>query len=264
MTQSDTATFTLSQEEVYFVLAQVRAKGLLGVDPAPLAVFTAEQRQAVLAAAGRALHARDLIVTAKDGALRLDGVLRAAIHAAAFAPRSLTMLLRNRDELTVDAYIVHHADPLWVEHTQPGPGLHAFALSSERPPVSVTLAELLGAHDQPAPPAAPFVIDQTQLEHLQVAAHDNDEVTVARLLGAAGADTPTVRCFTALLSQPRESAILQALNRNGPLEQTRTVTVLQNADGFWMLESVDLDHLRCEPASAAEVRRMLDSLAEQL
>ena len=50
---TDTASFTLSQEEVYYLLNQVHARGLLGVDSAPLATFDAEQRRAVLAAAAR-------------------------------------------------------------------------------------------------------------------------------------------------------------------------------------------------------------------
>jgi hypothetical protein len=263
MTTTDTATFTLSQEEVYYLLGQVHARGLLGVDSAPLAAFDAEQRRAVLDAAARALLARGMIVIGEDGQPLLDAAVRAAIHAAAFAPASLTAIARGPGEGLLDTYIVHHAEPLWVEHTQPAPGLHQLALSPAPPAVQARIEQMLNVGDQAAPPAATFSIDQAELERIKAAA-EGQELALHAAVAAAGADDPSARLFAELLAGPRDSAIVQAINRRGAEEATHTITFLRNQHGFWMLEATDPTHLRCRPAGAGDVRSALADLADQL
>lgn len=260
---TDTATFTLSQEEVYYLLNQVHARGLLGVDSAPLATFDAEQRRAVLAAAARALQARGMIVLGTDGLPLLDAAVRATIHAAAFAASSLTTIARGAGESLLATHIVHHAAPLWVEHTQPAVGLHQFALSPAPPPVQTHIEQLLGVTDQTPPPATPFTIDQAELERIKAAA-DSQEPALHEAVAAAGADAATARLFAELLVGPRDSAIVQAINRRGEDEATCTVTILRNQHGFWLLESSDPSHLSCRPAGASGVRYALAKLVERL
>ena len=259
---TDTATFTLSQEEVYYLLNQVHARGLLGVDSAPLAAFDAEQRRAVFDAAARALLARGMIVIGADGQPLLDAAVRAAIHAAAFAPGSLTAIARGPSDGLLNTYIIHHADPLWVEHRQPAPGLHQFTLSPTLPPVQAHIEQMLGVVDQAPPPATAFTIDQAELEHIKAAPAAAAALQAA--VAAAGADEPTARLFAELLAGPRESAIVQAINRRGGDEATHTVTFLRNQHGFWILESSDPSHLNCRPAGATAVRHALAGLVDQL
>lgn len=264
-TTSATATFTLSQEEVYFLLSQVRARGMLGIDPAPLAAFDAEQRQTVLAAAGRALQARGIIAPGADGELLLDAAVRATIHAAAFAPSSISAIARKAEQPAFDTYIVHHAEPIWVEHTQPAPGLHQLTLAVALPDVQSHLEQLLGVADQSAPPAEPFTIDQAELEHIQAVAAEAG-ADLPALIAAAGVDLPTAGLFADLLTAPRDSAIVQATDRRseGEEEQTLTITVLHNQHGFWLMQTTSPSELRCRPASAAEVRQALAGLVERL
>lgn len=263
MTTTDTATFTLSQEEVYYLLGQVHARGLLGVDSAPLAAFDAEQRRAVFGAAARALLARGMIVIGPDGQPLLDAAVRAAIHAAAFAPASLTVIARGSGEGLLDTYIVHHAEPLWIEHTQPTPGLHQLALSPAPPSVQSRIEHMLGVAEQAPPSATPFNIDQAELERIKVAA-DSQESTLHAAVAAAGADEPTSLLFAELLTEPRDSAIVQAINRDGAEETTHTITFLRNQHGFWILGSTDPSHLNCRPAGADDVRHALADLVAQL
>lgn len=263
MTTTDATTFTLSQEEVYFLLQQVRATGLLGIDSAPLAGFDADQRQAVLTAAGRALQARGIIGMGEDGQPLLDAAVRATIHAAAFATSSLTAIARGPGESLLETYIVHHAEPLWVEHTQPAPGLYEFTLAPAPPTILGRLEHLLHVEAQAAPPASTFAIDQAELEAIQAAASSEPQVLFEAVV-AAGADEPTARLFTDLLTEPRDSAIAQAINRQGDVEETRTITLLRNQYGFWLLEADGPSQLSCSPASAADVRRVLNGLIEQL
>lgn len=260
---TDTATFTLSQEEVYYLLSQVRARGLLGVDSAPLAAFDAEQRRAVLDAAARALYARGLIVRGDDGQIVLDAAVRAALHAAAFAPVSLSTITRRPGASQLETYILHHADPIWVEHTQPEPGLHQFALSPAPPAVRARLEQMLAVADQPAPAATPFVIDQAELEQIEAAATSPSHALQAAIIGA-GADQPSAERFAELLVGPRTSAIMQAINRRGPEEQTHTVTFLSNQHGFWILEAIDPTRLNCRPAGADVVRDTIGDLIDRL
>ncbi len=263
MTTTDTAPFTLSQEEVYYLLGQVHARGLLGVDSAPLAAFDAEQRRAVLGAAARALLARGMIAMGADGQPLLDSAVRAAIHAAAFAPVSLTAIARGPGEGRLDTYVVHHAESLWIEHTQPTPGLHQFALSPAPPAVQARIEQMLGVGAQTPPPARPFSIAQAELERIKAAA-EGQELALLDAVAAAGADEPTARLFAELLAGPRDSAIVQSIDQRVAEEKTHTVTFLRNQHGFWVLESVDLSHLSCRPAGADDVRRVLADLVDQL
>lgn len=260
---TDTATFTLSQEEVYYLLSQVRARGLLGVDSAPLAAFDAEQRRAVLDAAARALYARGMIVRGDDGQPLLDAAVRAAVHAAAFAPISLSVIARQLGESQLESYILHHADPIWVEHTQPAPGLHQFVLAPASPAVRARLEAMLAVADQTPPPANAFVIDQAELKQIEAAAGAEAQALQAAIV-AAGADQATAQLFAELLVGPRDSAIMQAIDRRGHEEQTRTVTFLQNQHGYWILEAVDPTHVNCRPASADDVRAALGDLIDRL
>ena len=264
-TISDTVTFTLSQEEVYFLLSQIRARGMLGIDPAPLAAFDAEQRHAVLNAAGRALQARGIITSGESGELLLDAAVRATIHAAAFAPRSISAISRKANLPAFDTYIIHHAESIWVEHTQPAFGLHQFTLAVALPDVQSRLAQLLDIADQSAPPATAFTIDQAELERIQVAATENATDLPTQIV-AAGADLPTAGVFVELLTAPRDSAIVQVIERRseGEEDQTLTITVLRNQHGFWVMQTTSSSEMRCQPSSAADVRQTLASLVERL
>ncbi|PDW01817.1 hypothetical protein [Candidatus Viridilinea mediisalina] len=264
-TTNDSATFTLSQEEVYFVLSQVRARGMLGIDPAPLAAFDADQRQAVLGAAGRALQARGIIMPDGEGQLLLDAAVRATIHAAAFAPRSISAIVRPANQTAFDSYIIHHAEPIWVEHTQPGAGLHQFTLAVTLPDVASRLADLLGIAEQSAPPASPFTISEAELERIQAAASEATEDLPAQIV-AAGADEPSAGIFAELLTAPRDSAIVQAIERpsDGGEEQTLTITILHNQHGFWVMRTNSPSELQCQPCDADAVREMLKELIERL
>ncbi len=263
MTTGDITTFTLSQEEVYVLLDQVRASGMLGVDLTPLESLDDAQRQSLLASAGRALRARGIVGVGTNGQPLLDSAVRATIHAAAFAPHILAAISRRSDESSVVVYIVHHADPLWVEHTQPAPGLHQFALSPDPLDVQTRIEQILGLGSQPAPPAKGFNIDQPELERITAAA-TADVQALQHAIATAGADTPTAQLFAELLAGPRDSALLQVVDRREDEERTHTITVMGNQQGMWIMQTTKPATLLCQPASAADVRHAITELVEQL
>jgi hypothetical protein len=259
---NETATFTLSQEEVYFLLQQIRAKGLLGLDMGPFDALDSAQRHVVLDIANRALAARGILVAGPDGEPFLDSAVRATIHAAAFANWSLAALVRRDGTAEMESYILHHTEPLWIEHIQPGPGLHQFTLSVERPAADTRLEQLLGVEAQPAPDGAPFTIDQAELERIKAVLGEPEALSA--MLRESGADDATAQHFGAVLADPQKSAIIQAIDRRNEAAATHTVTLFGNPDGFWMLKSTDPDNLLCQPASADDVRHVLADLLEQL
>jgi len=259
----DSVTFTLSQEEVFFLLNQVEAQSLQGVDVVPPGVIDEDQRQLVLAAAERALQARGIIVTGDDAELRIDATVRATIHASAFAPSTLTALVRKSGERQIATYTVYHAEPLWVAHTQPAPGLHQFELSPSSPAVLARLGQLLGVDKQLAPPAAPFTIDPFELDQITAAVATETQPLHETLIDA-GAEPATAGLFADLLKGPREAALIQMIDRRGDTEDTRTATFMRNQQGFWILEPASPSQLNCRPASAEDVRRSLAGMTEQL
>ncbi|MBP1468227.1 ESX secretion-associated protein EspG [Candidatus Chloroploca sp. M-50] len=119
--------------------------------------------------------------------------------------------------------------------------------------------------EQSAPPATAFTISQTELESLQEASANEAETLVARLQ-ASGADAPTAGLFAELLSNPRDSAICQAINRtqNEAEEQTLTFTILSNHHGFWLMQTTADGALNCQPAAAADLRAALAQVADRL
>ncbi len=264
-TTSQSTAFMLSQEEIFFLLSQIKAPGMLGIDPSPLAIFDGNQRLAVMGAARRALQARGLLHVGAEGELLLDPALRTTIDTASFAPRSLSMLHRKAGEEQLQSYIVHHAEPRWVEHHQPATGLHQLTLMNEPPAIQNQLEQLLGLAQQSAPPATGFRIDQAELERMQAAMAD-DPATLSTAIAAAGADLPSAGLFAELLTTPRVSTIFQTIIRpgEGQEEQTRTITVLQNQHGFWLIQSLPSNEVHCLPATADEVRQALASLVALL
>lgn len=260
---ADAATITLSQEEVYFLLDQMSARGLFGLDFTPLMESNANQRRELLAAAGRALQARGFISADEGAELLLDDTVRTTLHTSAFAPVSLTALVRRAEGELLEAYIVHHAEPIWVEHTQPAPGLHQFALSSGPPAVPGRLMSMLGVKSQDAPDARPFTIESTQLERI-TSSVTGDGPPLVEELTAAGADRATAELFAGMLTGPRDAALVQVIDRRTQTESVNVVTFIHNQQGYWILEPTSPSHLSCCPAGADDVRRSLASLANQL
>jgi hypothetical protein len=261
---TDSTTFTLSQEEVYFLLEQVRARGMLGIDNAPLAAFDGNQRKVVLDAAARALMARGIIVMGEDGEPLLDKVVRTTIHAAAFAPRTLAVICRDAGASAIQTYIAHHTELIWIEHTQPNPGIHTFTVATASDNIAPALVAMLALENQPAPAGTSFTIDAEELESIQQASNEPDPAVLFDAVRAAGADNATADLFTSMLSGPRTTAILQTIAREVAEEETRTVTVVSNAQGFWILEAITETELLCKPVSAAELRSVLDELIARL
>lgn len=261
----DTAIFTLSREEVYALLNRLRARGMLGVDPAPLAAFDGDQRQAVLDAAERALLARGILTLDAQGNYGIDAAVRAAIHAAAFARRTLALITRRAGEMRQSSYLVYHAEPIWVEHVQPLPGLHEFTLTAGCPAIQSRFEQLLNIADQPAPPAEVIHLTQAELDALQAAVTAGSD-DLPTLVSAAGADAATAGIFAELLSGPRDSAIVQATvhAEDGGEEQTTTITILHNHHGFWLMQAPTPTELICRPADAALVRRTVADVIAML
>ncbi|WP_129671620.1 hypothetical protein [Candidatus Chloroploca sp. Khr17] len=259
------ATFVLSQEEVYVALSYVRARGLLGIDPASLASVNAEERQALLAAAGRALQARGMLNRDEEKQLVLEETVRTTLNGAARAPRSLSTITRKAGQEALQSYIVHHNDGLWIKHTQPESGLHQFTLARERLSLQEDLTALFAIADQTRPQATTFTLDQAELEQIQNAVQAEPDHVAERVV-AAGADEATGQLFAELLTGERDSAIVQTIDRTNPgaEEETRTVTLLHNHQGFWMMRTLNPTQLQCQPASAEEVRQMLKELIDLL
>lgn len=266
MNNSNNATFDLSQEELLLILSEVDAKGMLGLDKEPFDALSEELRQQLMQVAIRAMRARGIIVPGEDGKFILDTVVRTTVHVAAFAAFSLSAVVRYRNPNSLRSYIVHRADNLWVEHTQPDVGIHSFRLAIEPPPIQDTLEKLLAIEEQAAPLAESFVIEQQQFDHIQQAARKDDRVTMQDVLRRVSANEATIRQFTELLIEPGDTAVVQVIDRRVEHEElyTQTITVVQTSTGFWLMQSEDPVRLRCTPSSARAVRQTLFELINTL
>ncbi|MEI8306451.1 MAG: hypothetical protein WCF99_05240 [Chloroflexales bacterium] len=256
-----TTTVSLSQDEVYFLLEQMGDAKTCGADSSLQDSLDDAQHQA-LAAAEQALLSRGIIEIGPDGPSILDSRTREVIQVIAYAPHTLAAISHRPDTIE-QMYMAYHADPLWIEHTQPAPGLHQFALSPEPLDVQTRLEQILGLAAQPAPPATAFNIDQAELERITAAATADVQV-LQDAIAAAGADVSTAQLFAELLAGPRDSALLQVIDRRDDEERTHTITVMGNQHGMWLMQTTDPATLLCQPASAADVRRAIIELVEQL
>jgi hypothetical protein len=259
MNNSSSVTFNLSQEELLLMVSQVGSQGLLGLDKESFEALPDDQRQQILMAALRALRARGIIVSGEDNFI-LDEAVKTTIHVAAFATHSLSAIVRRRNPDSIQTYIAHHADNLWVEHTQPDAGIHSFHLHITPPPIQPALDNLLNIADQPAPPAEAFVMSQTEIEHIQQAASREDTNTIQTTLSRVSEDAATIRLFTDLMVQPGISGVVQSIDRREHPEAAGTITAIQTSAGFWMMQSEDNDHLHCTPVSADTLRQHLREL----
>lgn len=258
----------LSQEELLYVLRLTGVPTLPGLDDDAVTDLDEKQLGLVLGAGEHGLRARGLLqddasaakgVALWEGLLGLVGTCVMAPHMAVVRPQPLGA--------EAASLLYYFGQELTVEHASGGPGVHRFKGFVDRRPVLERIAASVSV-----PPAAPEgaggatpgglsgSVPSSLLELARdLAVERQDTVGAVERLNAGGMAPDVAEAFAASLGRLQSVVSLAFLRRHEDAVQSGGMVVLQEPEGFWILEPGDQDDplVECLYADAATVRARL-------
>lgn len=251
-------TLYLSQEELVLVVRALKATTLPGLGEAPLGPVSEEVAGLLLAAANRALAARQLVHVQPDGTLQMDRTLATIASICLRPDQMLAVIATDAHGFTEQRY--HYRVPdLTVTHTFPQPGLHALLLAAHSDmgqPYVLGLLDVLAA-------AAPLAVGpQTLTQAVLAQAQAATEVAQAQqVLTEAGWPVEAAQSFAQALLQPQLRLGLQFLYQRVPEARQTFITVLAHASGHWYSETPNFsaEILTFKPLALAEVKQAVQA-----
>ena len=132
----------LSREELLFVLQQLDATTLPGLDRDPQGELTPEGMQIALSVAERALQARGLTRRGQTNPamVHIHETLLTSIGVCLYAQQAIFLYHRRAGQQEPIRYFGHLRDDEVVAHTHPAIALHQFALLPSRDALFAELA----------------------------------------------------------------------------------------------------------------------------
>ena len=118
MAATTSLSMALSQEELFVILAHLKAERLLGLESEILKGLSGDQISLVMGVAERALMARGFLKPGPENRLQLEPPVFAAVGACAFPETSL-IVTRHRPDAVGENYFFHTSRKMIVMHTMP-------------------------------------------------------------------------------------------------------------------------------------------------
>jgi hypothetical protein len=225
----------LSREELLFVLNELQADFLPGLDPDPLDDLPAEQRAVTLTVAERALQARELVRRYASGELVLHNALLTAVGVCAYAFNAILVYHWPAQSNTPIRYFGHTRGDDVAAHSRPDESLHLFSLL---PSKEQLLDQILAVCEyEEIPPAEPFEFTMSGdvLGQARALAADGDASQATELLVKAGINPAAANALAKTLAHTPKATILQTISQPGDgTVQKRDFTLLQNSGPAWL------------------------------
>lgn len=226
----------LSREELLFVLQQLNATTLPGLDRDPLGELTPEGQQIALTVAERALQARGLVRRGQTNpaTVHIHEKLLTAVGVCLYAQQAIFLYHRQAGQQRPTRYFGHLRENEVVAHTHPVTALHQFALLPSRDALFAELSAIC-ACPVASPLQGEFALPFAVFEQIQQVSNG----AATRLLTDANVEPSTADAFLTLLATDYRLSVLQIVNQrpDGNIAQQEMV-LFHNDQVAWLAFAV--------------------------
>jgi hypothetical protein len=249
-------SLTFGYEEVLFLIHLLRIPPLSGLDEDPLAGTPAEQVNAAMVGAERALRARGFIQVAPgEQPAAVYSPVIALLASCATAETTLLVTAETGDQ-PLEARYYHVTQHLAVERSFPQPGLHCFTGGPEFDGVSWRLLEFLHLDHQPQPDGSAGSISQAILEEARSVA-SSDRLAAVTILQSSGLTETTAQVLAEALGNPVCIGMVSAVYSD-PQRDPQGLGVVVAHRGVWLITSKEEDgELGIFPVSGEEAAKRI-------
>ncbi|MCA9934556.1 MAG: hypothetical protein H6662_06320 [Ardenticatenaceae bacterium] len=255
-------TISLSQEEVFVVLAHMGMRQMLGIDGGIFQSLTKEQVELAFTVAERALIARGFLKPGEDAKLQIDPVVL-SIFATCTVPDTSLIITRSEPEMAAIAFFFHLTKQLQVGHTSPASGIHQFTVYAEKTAVSNIIHNILQLDSQEKLPCPSGELAETAVTQARDAAVDSGMEGALAVLQQTDLADETQKQFAQTLSSPKANTTFVHINHKIDKDnQADGFTVLEGINGLWILKPASGDDVSLQPVSAAEAEQLFQALNE--
>jgi len=221
-----TQRIVLSREELLFVLRQLNAETLPGLEADPLGTLTPAGERLAQSVAEQALRARGLVRhdDADPAAIHIHRTLLTLIGGCLHAQQAIFLYAHRRGQQSPLRYFGHLRGDEVVVHTHPERALHQFTLLPNRDALFTEIQTICLCPEH-SPFDGEFTVPFTLFEAIQRGADSNERSAAQRLLTEANVATTTANAFLDLLATDYLLSIFQVVNQqtDGTIAQREMV-----------------------------------------
>ncbi len=267
MTEQTPLSVVLSQEELFVILAYLKVKSLMGLDPRVLDDLSEKEIRLVMGVAERALIARGFLGRGGDQKMQLHPAILALVGACA-APEQSLIMTQARLQAFQENLFFHTARQMIVVHTIPLTAVHQFVMLEDKDGIAKAVLSALKLDDKPAPPCAEGYLPDEMVTMARDAAQEEGQDAAEDVLSQSELPTNTAREFAASLAMPIANTTLVALRHRPEQDLAEGFTILEGANGLWLLKPENNlnghadKSIALRPVSTQEVVAELKALLE--
>ncbi|MCK6624499.1 MAG: hypothetical protein L6R45_04915 [Anaerolineae bacterium] len=250
----------LSREELLFVLNELQADFIPGLDPDPQGELTLAQETFGITVAGRALRARELARQRPGGEVEIHTALLTMVGVCIYSQNVLFAYHWSGNATLPTRYFGHIRGNDIVAHTRPDEVLHLFSLLPNKEQLTNQVLAVCQYADVPAAPPLEFSAPGELFAQVRQLAGAGEAAKATDLLVGNGVTAETARTFVDTLAHAPKVSILQTVKQPGDgTVQKRDFTLLQNGHQAWLaIAAAEPDApLRIKTTSGAEIRTLL-------
>lgn len=224
-----TLSMLLSKEELYVVLAYIKAKKLVGFGDERYA-------DSIIETAEKGLIARGYLLPQPDGKLKLVAPLLASVGTCAFPEASILIHRDTLDGVAQDLYF-HAYRLMLVLHTTPMTDIHQFVAVEDEKMILSAITSFLDYKRKEVKKYVPSVISIQDLLEIRDHAHQKDESVPFDLLVKKGFHKKTAQAFSNTLANPLTNTNISYVANSG--QATDGFTILEGQDILWLIKPED-------------------------
>ena len=265
MSKKTNPAFTLSQEELFVVLAYLKVDALVGLDNQILKSLSPEQIQLVMSVAERALISREFLSPDADNRLQLEKVVLAIVGACAAAETTL-VVTHNRPNRPTENLFFHTARKMVVMHSMPVTAIHQFVALEEKSDIAKLVTAILNVKEQSILKCPEGQIQDELITQARDAALESGKAKALEVLAKSKLEQSTAGQFattlTSLVSNTTQVYIKHQKNGDSAADG---FTILQGSNGAWILKPIENDktaekYVSLKPTSPKEISEKTRSL----
>jgi len=260
MNKEKSLAVSLSQEELYVIMAYLGADMLLGLDNAPIKELSDDQYKLAMKVAERALIAREFLIPDGKGKFKLNDVIHALVGACA-APEYSLIIKRSYPIKLPEDYLFHFSRMMIVLHTNPMTAIRQFTALANKELMIKTVASIFDLTNSKKIECPSARLSESKLIMVRDAIRNSNsteaETILKDSLWAAATIEPFVNSLKTIVHSDAIAYVVHKASGDGDV---KGATLLKASNGSWLIHSMHEDQLEIEPTSASKVNDFVKKL----
>lgn len=252
MEKKNALAISLSQEELYVIMAYLGAKVLMGVDNA-VKDLSDDQYKIAMRVAERALMAREFLIPDGQGKFKPADVIHAIIGACA-SPDETLIIRRAYPNKLPEEFLFHLSRKMIVLHTNPITAIHQFIALPNKDAMLKSASSILALITESKLDYPPASLAEEKLAQIRDLVQKGDLAQAKNILSQAGWEGTTGEAFVESLKTAVYSDTIAYVTHTSDGDgNVRGITVLKAGNGLWVLETKEAGSLEIKPGTEDEI-----------